>query len=298
MKKEKKKPEEDTEIVEDKIEVISEDKHEEISEDKSIAEDESSEKPFDEKAFLRKVEKAAARGARKGGFSKVLLSLLPAIVLIGLFAYFVLPQIQSFNRGFESLLHVDDPAESHDLVLDDDGILGYTAADFEDAILGDQEKLKKLEVMRQEVSDVSTVTETGLFNWSALTKTKLITYNGTAIYTVDLSGLRKTDISFDEENKIITLRIPHAVLEPINIPEDRIQFGDTTGGLLAFGELKLTPEQAATIQAGARQKMEEKLAADNVQATADRFAILCVWELYSPIVKGVARDYSLEVIFR
>ena len=158
--------------------------------------------------------------------------------------------------------------------------------------------MKKLEVMRQEVSDVSTVTETGLFNWSVLTKTMLITYNGTATYTVDLSKLRNSDIIFDEEEKMITIKIPHAVLEPINIPEDKIQFGDTNKGLLAFGDLKLTPEQAATIQAGAREKMIQKLKDDNVQETADRFAILCVWEMYSPIVKGVAKDYSLEVVFR
>jgi hypothetical protein len=32
--------------------------------------------------------------------------------------------------------------------------------------------------------------------------------------------------------------------------------------------------------------------------TAERFAILSVWEMYSPIVKGVAKDYSLEVEVR
>ena len=271
-----------------------------VKEEESINEERpvTEEKIFNEKEFLKKVEDAAARGANKTRFSKMIMSLLPALVLIGLFVYYVLPQIQSFNLGLESVFQVEDPAETHDLVLENEGILGYTAADFEEAILGDQEKMKKLEVMRQEVSDVSTVTETGLFNWSVLTKTMLITYNGTATYTVDLSKLRNSDIIFDEEEKMITIKIPHAVLEPINIPEDKIQFGDTNKGLLAFGDLKLTPEQAATIQAGAREKMIQKLKDDNVQETADRFAILCVWEMYSPIVKGVAKDYSLEVVFR
>ena len=40
------------------------------------------------------------------------------------------------------------------------------------------------------------------------------------------------------------------------------------------------------------------LNADNVLATADRFAKLSVWEMYSPIIKGVAKDYSLEVEFK
>lgn len=268
-----------------------------VEKDNNVSEGTVENKLFNEEEFLKKVEDAAARGANKTRFSKILLSLLPALVLIGLFAYFVLPQIKSFNLGLEGVFRLEDPAEKHDLVLENNGIFGYTAADFEEAILGDQEKMKKLEVMRQEVSDVSTVTETGLFNWNVLTKSKLITYNGTAIYTVDLSKLGKSDIVFNEEEKMITIKIPHAVLEPLNIPEDKIQFGDTTGGLLAFGDLKLTPEQSAEIQAGAREKMIQKLQADNVQEMADRFAILCVWELYSPIVKGVAKDYSLEVVF-
>jgi hypothetical protein len=44
--------------------------------------------------------------------------------------------------------------------------------------------------------------------------------------------------------------------------------------------------------------MEEKLKEDNVLETADRFAKLAVWEMYSPIIKGVGKDCSLEVEFR
>ena len=97
---------------------------------------------------------------------------------------------------------------------------------------------------------------------------------------------------------MITLKIPHAVQEEINIPEDEIQFGDTTKGLLAFGDIKMTVEQATKVQAGAREKMQQKLEEQKVQETADRFAKLAVWELYSPIIKSVAKDYSLEVVFK
>ena len=188
--------------------------------------------------------------------------------------------------------------ENHDVTLDNNGILGYTAADFEEAILGDSSKLKKLEVYSQKISDVSTITDTGLLNWGIFTKNQLITFNGTAVYTVDLSNLKKSDISYNEEEKLITLKIPHAVQEEINIPEEEIQFSDTNKGLLAFGDIKMTVEQAMKVQAEARKKMEEKLALDNVLQTADRFAKLSVWEIYSPIIKSVAKDYTLEVVFR
>ena len=251
-----------------------------------------------EEEFLKRVEKAAKEGAKKGKVTASLIQMLPTFILIGLLLLYVIPKIEAFNAGIDSIFKIDNPAESHDMVVEDNGILGYTAADFEEAILGDSSKLKKLEVFQQEVSDVVTATDTGFMNWGVFTKTKLITYNGSVVYTVDLSSIKKADIVFDEEEKIITLRIPYARQEEINIPEDQIQFGDTKGGLLAFGELKLTPEQSAQIQSGARTKMQEKLDADNVIETANRFAKLAVWEMYSPIIKGVAKDYSLEVEFR
>lgn len=253
---------------------------------------------FNEEEFLKKVEEAAKKGAGRGGsIWQTILHYLPTVLILAMI-FMIGARVKAFGTGISSMFHFDNGVQNHDMALEDSGIFGYTAADFEQAILGDSEKLKKLEVFRQDVSDATTITKTGFFNWSALSKTKLITYNGTVVYTVDLSSLTASDISVNEEEKIITLKIPHAVQEEINIPEDAIQFGDTERGLLAFGDLQMTPEQISQVQAGAREKMEEKLKEDNVLETADRFAKLSVWEMYSPIIKGVARDYSLEVEFR
>lgn len=253
---------------------------------------------FNEEEFLKKVEEAARKGAGRGGnIWQTILHYLPTVLTLAMI-FMIGARVKAFGTGISSMFHFDNGVQNHDMALEDNSFLGYTAADFEQAILGDSEKLKKLEVFRQDVSDATTITKTGFFNWSALSKTKLITYNGTVVYTVDLSSLSANDISFNEEEKIITLKIPHAVQEEINIPEDAIQFGDTERGLLAFGDLQMTPEQISQVQAGAREKMEEKLKTDNVLETADRFAKLSVWEMYSPIIKGVARDYSLEVEFR
>ena len=252
---------------------------------------------FNEEEFLKKVENAARKGASSKGVVGSILHYLPIILVLGM-VFIIGQRLNAFGTGLSGLTHFDNHAEENDLVLDNQGIFGYTAANFQEAILGDSEKLKKLEVFQQEVSDVSTITETGFINWGIFTKNQLITYNGTAVYTVDLSTLTENDITINEEEKIITLLIPHAQQEEINIPEDKIQFGATDGGLLAFGDIKMTAEQASQVQAGAREKMMAKLQEDNVQETADRFAKLTVWEMYSPIIKGVARDYSLEVEFR
>ena len=255
-------------------------------------------KDFNEEEFLKKVEKAANKGASKGGIKNILLSSLPAILLLCLLAYLIVPKVNALHEGLKEFFHFDEPVTDHDLTIDNHGIFGYTAADFQEAVLGDSEKLKKLEVYSQEVSEVAEITDTGLFNWAVFTKCQLITYHGTVVYTVDLSGLRASDITLDDENKVITIRIPHAVQEIINIPEDQIQFGDTSKGLLAIGDIKMTVEQSSKIQAEARTKMQEKLDADKVQETADRFAKLAVWETYSPIIKSVAKNYSLEIEFK
>lgn len=253
---------------------------------------------FNEEEFLEEVKKASRSGARSGRGSSLLLQFQPALVILGVLMVFVVPKINSMQTSLLSIVQFDKPAEQHDLVIENNGFGGYTAADFEEAILGDSAKQKKLQVFSQEVSDVSTITNTGLLNWGIFTKNQIITYSGTALYTVDLAALSAEDIDFNEEEKIITIHVPHAQQEEINIPEDRIKFGDTNRGLLAFGDIKMTPEQSTSIQAEARNKMQEKLVSGNTQVTADRFAKLAVWEMYSPFIKGVAKDYSLEVKFK
>ena len=249
---------------------------------------------FNEKEFLEKVEKAAKKGASKAGIKNVLLSLLPILLAIGLLAYFMVPKINAVANIFK----VEEDVEGHDLTLENFGIFGYKAVDFQEAVLGDSSKLKKLEVYKQEVSDATTTTEAGLFKLSVFSKNQVITYKGTAIYTVDLSEMKDSDIVLDEENKVVTIYIPHAVQEEINILEKDISYSDVEKGLLAIGDIKMTPQQLSEIQAGARKKMQEKLDEQKVLETADRFAKLSVWELYSPIIKGVSKNYSLEVEFK
>lgn len=248
--------------------------------------------------FIRRIEKAAEKGARSGGIKNNLFSSIPTIVIILIISLLIIPKINSINNGFKSIFEVDEPVENHDLTIENTGLLGHTVADFQDAILGDTSKLKKLEVFKQEVSDIVTITDTGLLNLKITTKTQMITYNGDVVYTVDLSNLKTADIALDEENKLVTIFIPHAKQEQINIPEDRMEFADPEKGLLAFGDIKITMEDTSRVQAEARIKMQEKLDKDKVIDMADRFAKLSVWEMYSPVIKGVAKNYSLIVEFK
>ena len=232
------------------------------------------------KEVLAQIEDAAREGARqgskesrggRGGFS--IFELLKTLILLL------------------------TAAEQRDLVLENHGILGYTAADFQEAILGDSEQLKKIEVYETEVSDAVELVNTGLANLKVFTKTQLLTYKGEATYTVDLGKLSKDDITLDEEEMIVHLRIPHAVLEPININENDIEFGDVNRGLLGLGKMSMKPEDQAAVQSEARNKMMEKLESQKTNQEADRFAKLSVWEIYQPIIDAVTKGYSLNVDF-
>ena len=260
---------------------------------------------FDEKALLEKVEKATMEGAKKGSgntlgkeFIKTLFKkvIVPTLLILAIMLL-VLPKFSINNYSFKNLFKKEAPVEGQDLTLENYGFFGYKAADFAEALLGDGSKLKKLEVLSYKVSDVTTVTSAGLADLSIFSKTKSITYNGTAVYTVDLSWLNASSFEVDADNRILTIKIPHAQLEPLNIQSSDIEFGETENGILSFGELKLTPEQMAEIQSGAQKAMEEKLVNENISEQADRFAKVSVFEMFQPMLSKTAWGFTLDVEF-
>ena len=184
------------------------------------------------KEFLAKVEEAAREGAKqgskgaRGGISPF--ELLKTLILIALIAGvgWMVFRFRNFTGDLKDIVSREVPVEERDLTLENHGILGYTAADFQEAILGDSQQLKKLEVFKQDVSEAVQLTKTGLANLKVFSKTQLLTYKGTATYTVDLGKLTKDDITLDEDELTVHIAIPSPVLEPININEDDIEFGD------------------------------------------------------------------------
>ena len=257
---------------------------------------------FDEKEFLEKVEKAAEEGAKKGyraslgtEFVKLIFTkiVIPALAILAVMM-FILPKA-SFT-GFKNIFNVEKPVENTDYTIENHGILGYTAADFSEPILSDQSKLKKIEVLSYQVSDAMTITNAGLFKLEVFSKTQLITYHGTAVYTVDMSGFNRNNLLVDNNNKKVVMIVPHAKLEPINISSEDMEVGDVEKGVLAFGDLKLTVEQQRQLQNEVTQKMKRKLIDDNIQEEANKFARQVIWEMYQPLITSIAPGYTLDVV--
>lgn len=251
-----------------------------------------------DKECLDEVRDAAKQGAKAGSgetMTVLMVSIFAGVIGIVIMTAIISVIIVAVNT--KKLFLSERFEKGQSMVLENHGIFGHTTADFAEALLGDRSRLCRLEVFEQEIADAIRLTDTGLGDWEIFTKTQLITYHGTAIYTVDLSGLTKDNFSLNDETKEMTVYIPHAELEPVNIQSKDIEFGDVNRGMLAFGEIKATPEDMAKVQTEAQKMMEAKLLAENVAEKADRFAVLAVWELFQPILNSVENGYSLVVEF-
>ena len=233
------------------------------------------------------LKQAEKKGRRKGLWAKIrnfFLGIICGMLILTLFTSYM--HGLAIKDTFKALFTTETAVEDHDLTLINHRIFGYKVADFADAILGDEEQLKKLEVYSREVSDVATLTQAGLFKLKA-------------IYTVDLSGLSADDITLDEETKVVTMKVPEPVLEPINIPSEDIQFGDVQREtVFAFGDIKLTPEQQAEVETAAKDKMLEKLEAENVAEDAKAAAEHSIWEIFQPMISNLSSKYTPKVEFK
>lgn len=263
---------------------------------------------MDNNEYLNRVKEAAKEGAKeavtenagkfrsRGGFLRINLSsvLMIAVLLCGV--YFV-RDMKSNIKDIKEQFTVVKPVRDHDMTIDNNGVLGFTVADFQDAILGASTRQKKLIVYKREMTLGTDLTKAGFANLKLTAKTQLITYKGIATYTVDLASLNRDCIKMDSENKEIILTVPTPVLEELNIPPEDIVFGDVSKGWLAFGDIKMTPEDSNNIMVGARREMIEKLEQSNEIDTAKKFANMSVWEIYQPLVLSVSPEYKLTVEF-
>ncbi len=250
-------------------------------------------KEFIEKTVDESVDKAFKKYGKRSGFSlfslRKLISLFILAALIGTGVYW-------YNRYI-----ADDKVasiENHDLTLKNNGIFGFTVADFEEVILGEATRQRLLIVEEQEVYVNTTITDTGLFNLGVFNKKQALTIHGTGQYTIDLTQINVNDISLDEGTYELTIRIPHAVLHQTSFDPEKTEIGDSQNGWLAFGSIKLDMEQQKEFETTANEKLEEKLSEKERLEEADRFAKLSAYETYQPIVKTISPAYKVIIEFK
>ena len=172
-----------------------------------------------------------------------------------------------------------------------------TVADFKDPIIIAHGKDARLIVYTAELSEVVSMADEGWggFKWNSTYQEAK--YFGQAEYTVDLSQLSEEDFIVNNEQKILTVRIPYAVLSPINILNDKTQFKDTEKGWLGPKEVKMTSEELNKIMLEVEEKMKAQLIDENIMANANEEAKIVVAELLTATIQAVDPEFTVVVVF-
>ena len=172
-----------------------------------------------------------------------------------------------------------------------------TVADFKDPIILAHGKDARLIVYTAELSEVVSMADEGWggFKWNSTYQEAK--YFGQAEYTVDLSQLSEEDFIVNNEQKILSVRIPYAVLSPINILNDKTQFKDTEKGWLGPKEVKMTSEELNKIMLEIEEKMKAQLIDENIMAKANEEAKVVVTELLTATIQTVDPEFSVVVVF-
>ena len=172
-----------------------------------------------------------------------------------------------------------------------------TVADFKDPIILAHGKDARLIVYTAELSEVVSMANEGWggFKWNSTYQEAK--YFGQAEYTVDLSQLSEEDFIVNNEQKILTVRIPYAVLSPINILNDKTQFKDTEKGWLGPKEVKMTSEELNKIMLEIEEKMKAQLIDENIMAKANEEAKVVVTELLTATIQTVDPEFTVVVVF-
>lgn len=171
-----------------------------------------------------------------------------------------------------------------------------TVADFRESIILNHGKDSRLIIYTAELSETVSLASEGFggFKWNSTYQE--VKYYGLAEYTVDLSQLSEEDFIVNNELKILTVRIPYAVLSPINILDDKAQFKDPQKGWLAPKDVELTPEEHTQLMQEVKEKMKAQLIDKDIMAKANEEAKSTVAELLAATVQSVDPEFSVVVV--
>lgn len=190
---------------------------------------------------------------------------------------------------------IQEEMEDNRIVLSSRGIR-RTVAEFREPILLTHGKESRLIVHTARLSETISIASEGIGGWAWTSSYQNVQYTGDAQYTVDLSQLSDGDFVVNNELKTLTVRIPYAVLSPINIPADQIKFRDVQKGWAAPGDIKMTAEESAQLMIQVSDKMKAKLIDENILSAANENAKAVVKDLLSATVRSIDPEFAVVVV--
>jgi len=222
------------------------------------------------------------------------LTVIFAIIIISILLIRSIPKKESeFVDGIAA--QIEQEMAENQIVLSSKGGR-RTVADFKEPIILMHGKDSRLIIYTAELSETVSLGSEGWggFKWNSTYQEA--NYFGVAEYTVDLSQLSEEDFIVNNEQKILTVRIPYAVLSPINILNDKTQFKDTEKGWLGPKDVTLTPEQSNQILIEVKEKMKAQLIDKDIMAKANEEAKTAVAELMTATVQSVDPEFTVVVV--
>ncbi|QFJ55997.1 DUF4230 domain-containing protein [Pseudobutyrivibrio xylanivorans] len=213
-------------------------------------------------------------------------------IAASLIILFIFRDSSNVSPKYSDGITVVDP---NTIVLSDSGV----RVSFSDVILSKRNETRKLVVYEQE-AEVSYEIEDRLIealDWDPTKKHQKVTYKGKGSFIVNLDSLTKNNLIDDKENKILTIKIKHPILDTIEIDPYKIKVDNQTNGLLALGKIKLTVADYNVIEKELKDRLKEAFDNSNNGQKADDLALKAVYDIYNPIVKAVDSDYKLKIEF-
>lgn len=175
-------------------------------------------------------------------------------------------------------------------------LLKNKAIEIKKSVVGEARQRRELLVLEHDIK-IESVLESALGGFEIFKKTKKVVSYGTGYYNIDLSGLDENSIDVDNENHVVKIRAPHATLKSISVDEGKTEYEDTQkGGMLGFGELKLTAEQQGLLQKTVEDNMRVELEKPEMLEQADIAGKASVTEIYQPLISAISGEYHVEVI--
>lgn len=244
----------------------------------------------------KELEEIINKSVKKANRSERVINFVTKILIPVLIICAVIYGYSNLKDSIDQNFKVLEPVESHDLTLENNGIFGYTAADFEDVILGKSKRQVQLIVDEQEVSVPSSITSAGFLKLGIFSKNQHLTLYGTGIYTIDLSQMTKDDITLDETTYTVQINVPYPELHTVNFDPTKTVVGDVDRGWLAFGDISLNAEQQKEFETTAVKKLTDRLKQDDCMDKAARYAKLSATELFQPVIEDVSPAYKVNVV--
>lgn len=220
------------------------------------------------------------------------------IAILGVLAWvFFMPNTQPTTTGTKATDSTDYITLEDMTEQEKEDELKNIQTSISDVVLLEAKETMKFSVLEQRCSVEQTIDDSW-FNWDIFKKTKKITYEGIGYFVVDLSKITKDDVEVNTDSKIVTVTVPNAQFDHVDIDISKSGFTKTDTGLLRYGEIKLTSEQQTILMEKAEKQLERTLKNDAAINAANASAKDGLKKLFTPIVTSVAPEYSVAIVIK